>query len=147
MAGRTVHLRVGGQTYRVTTSSTDEELQRLAAIVDQKIATVVPPGRTVTPQAMLLAAMALAYELEEERSRTATVAARARGAFGRMLERVDAALEATEGAEAPASIAAPAAMVARATVPNVIPSPREMRASAPPPANESRFAPKPSSDS
>jgi cell division protein ZapA len=147
MAGRTVHLRVGGQTYRVTTSSTDEELQRLAAVVDQKLATVVPPGRTVTPQAMLLAAMALAYELEEERSRTATVAARARGAFGRMLERVDAALEATEATEAPASIA-PAATVARTTLSSVTSSPsREMRASAPPPANESRFAPKPSSDS
>lgn len=147
MAGRTVHLRVGGQTYRVTTSSSDEELQRLAAVVDQKLATVVPPGRTVTPQAMLLAAMALAYELEQERSRTATVAARARGAFGRMLQRVDAALEATDGAEAPASIAPPAALPAHATVSVVTSSPREMRASASPPANESRFAPKPSSDS
>lgn len=147
MAGRTVHLRVGGQTYRVTTSSTDEELQRLAAVVDQKLATVVPAGRTVTPQAMLLAAMALAYELEQERSRTATVAARARGAFGRMLQRVDAALEATESAEAPASIAPPAATPSRASISSIPASPREMRASAPPPANESRFAPKPSSDS
>ncbi len=147
MAGRTVHLRVGGQTYRVTTSSTDEELQRLAAVVDQKLATVVPPGRTVTPQAMLLAAMALAYELEEERSRTATVAARARGAFGRMLQRVDAALEATESAEAPTSVAPPASLPAHASVAVVTSTPREMRASAPPPANESRFAPKPSSDS
>ena len=29
MAGRTVQLRVGGQTYRVVTSASDEELQRL----------------------------------------------------------------------------------------------------------------------
>jgi cell division protein ZapA len=146
MAGRTVHLRVGGQTYRVTTSSSDEELQRLAAVVDQKLATVVPPGRTVTPQAMLLAAMALAYELEEERSRTATVAARARGAFGRMLQRVDAALDATEGAGAAEAPAAPASLPARAAVPIVTSSTREVRASSPPAANESRFAAKPSSD-
>lgn len=102
-----VQLRVAGQTYRVVTSASDEELRRLAAVVDEKIATVVPPGRAVTPQAMLLAAMALAHDLEEERARTeeertrteeerarsAAIAERARGAFGRMLERVDAALE------------------------------------------------------
>jgi cell division protein ZapA len=92
MAGRTVQLRIGGQTYRVVTTASDEELQRLASVVDQKIATVVPPGRAVTPQAMLLAAMALAHDLEEERARSAALAERARGAFGRMLERVDAAL-------------------------------------------------------
>jgi cell division protein ZapA len=102
-----VQLRVGGQTYRVVTSASDEELRRLAAVVDQKIATVVPPGRAITPQAMLLAAMALAHDLEEERARTeqertrvdeerarsTAIAERARGAFSRMLERVDAALD------------------------------------------------------
>jgi len=92
MAGRTVQLRIGGQTYRVVTSASDDELQRLAAMVDQKLATVVPPGRAVTPQAMLLAAMALANDLEEERARSAALAERTRGAFGRMLERVDTAL-------------------------------------------------------
>ncbi len=96
MAGRTVHLRVGGQTYRVVTSASDAELEKLAAVVDGKLATVVAPGRMVTPQAMLLAAMALAHELEEERSRSAAFADKARGAFGKMLARVDAAL-----AEAP----------------------------------------------
>lgn len=147
MAGRTVHLRVGGQTYRVTTSSTDEELQRLAAVVDQKLATVVRPGSTVTPQAMLLAAMALAYELEEERARTATVTARARGAFGRMLQRVDSALDATEGAEVADAASTPAVVpAARASLPMVAVVPREVRGSSPPAANESRFAPKPSSD-
>jgi cell division protein ZapA len=92
MAGRTVQLRVGGQTYRVVTSASDVELERLAAVVDKKLAAVVPPGRTVTPQAMLLAAMALANDLEEERARSAAFADKARGAFGRMLARVDAAL-------------------------------------------------------
>ncbi|MFT3773804.1 MAG: cell division protein ZapA [Minicystis sp.] len=99
MPGRTVQLRVGGQSYRVVTSASDEELQRLAAVVDRKLAEVVPPGRAVTPQNLLLAAMSLAHDLETahreldaERARSAALADRARGAFGRMLERVDAAL-------------------------------------------------------
>lgn len=104
MAGRTVQLRVGGQTYRVVTSASDEELQRLAAVVDQKLAAVVPAGRQVTPQAMLLAAMALAHDLEEERARSSTVTQRARGAVGRMIERVDAALGAAGHMAAPASL-------------------------------------------
>jgi cell division protein ZapA len=97
MAGQAVQLRVGGQNYRVVSSASEDELRRLAALVDAKIAAVVGPGRAVTPQALLLAAMSLAHDLEEERARGRAVAERARGAFGRMLERVDAALEATNG--------------------------------------------------
>jgi cell division protein ZapA len=100
MGRRTVQLRVGGQTYRVVTSASDEEIQRLAAAVDEKLATVVPPGRAVTPQAMLLAAMALAHDLAEERARGAAMAGRFREAFGRILERVDTVLD---GAGAPAA--------------------------------------------
>ena len=81
------------------TSPSDDELHRLAAAVAEKLATVVPPGRAVTPQAILLAAMALANDLEEERARSAAVVGRYREAFGRILERVDAALE-TPGASA-----------------------------------------------
>src|SRR5262245_32761534 len=103
MAGRQVSLRVGGQTYRVVTSASEEELQRLAAVVDGKLSEVVPKGRPVTPQAMLLAAISLAHDLEEERARSQDLAARARGAFGKMLERVDAALAAPAD-KAPASI-------------------------------------------
>jgi cell division protein ZapA len=102
MAGRTVQLRVGGQTYRVVSSASDEELRRLAAVVDEKLASVCPPGRVVTPQAMLLAAMALAHDLEQERARVERLSARARGAFGRLLERVDAALgPLTDGEQPP----------------------------------------------
>jgi cell division protein ZapA len=92
MANRSVQLRVGGQTYRVVSSADEEELGRLAAVVDAKLAAVVPPGRAITPQALLLAAMALAHELEEERARGRAVAAHARDAVGRILERVEGAL-------------------------------------------------------
>lgn len=92
MARRTVQLRLGGQNYRVVTSASDEELQRLAAMVDQKLASVSPAGRPRTPENMLLAAMSLAHDLEEERARSARLRDRAREAFGRILARVDAAL-------------------------------------------------------
>jgi cell division protein ZapA len=121
MPGRTVHLRVGGQTYRVVTSASEEELQRLAAVVDAKIATVVPPGRLVTPQAMLLAAIALAHDLEEERARSETVKTRARSAYGRLLERVDAAL--AEEVAVPSAPAIPSGVLPAATPrPSLVPA-------------------------
>jgi cell division protein ZapA len=132
MAGRTVQLRVGGQSYRVTTSASDEELQRLAAAVDAKLAAVVPPGRAVTPQAMLLAAMALAHELEEERTRSASITAKlsgARGAFTRMIARVDAALAPGAEAEtAPTLTATPLALG------SLTPSPLSLTTSSRPPS-------------
>lgn len=94
MARRTVQLRVGGQNYRVVTSADDEELQRLAKAVDDKLASVVPPGRAPNPQAILLAAMALAHDLEVERARSAVLTGRMKDAFGRILSRVDVALAA-----------------------------------------------------
>ncbi|MFO0756032.1 MAG: cell division protein ZapA [Byssovorax sp.] len=109
MAGRTVQLRIGGQTYRVVTTASDDELTRLAAVVDKKLATVVPAGRPVTPQAMLLAAMALAHDLEEERAKTQAVARRAHTAFGTILERVDGVL-APRGGAAPDTDEEPAAL-------------------------------------
>ena len=99
MPSQAVQLRVGGQSYRVVSSAGEDELRRLAAVVDEKLSEVVPPGRTVTPHALLLAALALAHDLEEERARSAAVVERARGAFGRVLERVDAALDAAGGAD------------------------------------------------
>ncbi|AKT36421.1 cell division protein ZapA [Chondromyces crocatus] len=97
MGRRTVQLRLGGTTYRVVTSASDEELQRLAAMVDQKLAALSAPGRPLSPQSMLLAAMALAHDLEEERARSARLLGRAREAFGRILSRVDATLAALPG--------------------------------------------------
>jgi cell division protein ZapA len=90
--GRTVQLRIGGQTYRVVTSASDDELQRLTAMVEEKLALVSPPGRPINPHAMLLAALALAHELHEERNRNTERVARTKSAFTRMLQRVDAAL-------------------------------------------------------
>lgn len=97
MDGRAVQLRVGGQSYRVVSSASEEELQRLADAVSAKVeALSPPPGRTAAPQAVLLAAMALAHELEEERARREAVERRARDMLRRVLVRLDEALESSD---------------------------------------------------
>lgn len=108
MERRTVQLRVGGQTYRVVTSASDGELKRLASSIDAKLGEVDPRGRASGPQQLLLAALALANDLEQARERVHTVEARSREVIARVLERVDAALDEAgapssgDGDEAPA---------------------------------------------
>lgn len=93
MAGRTVEVKVGGQVYRLVSSASEEEVARLAGVVDRKLRALTPPGRPLAPQALLLAAMALAHEAEEERQRAQVVTEKAKGMLGKLLERVDAALD------------------------------------------------------
>lgn len=102
MDRRTVEVRIAGQSYKVVTSARQADLNRLAEIVSAKIAEVTPKGRAVAPQAMLLAAMALAHEVETERDQRQSVERRTRDVLRRMLVRIDSAmepLEADAGAE------------------------------------------------
>jgi len=92
MAKHPVELRVGGQSYRVVSSASPEELERLASVVDDKVFALSPPGRPVTPQALLLAAIALAHEAEEQRQRADRIAERSRDALSQILVRVDDSL-------------------------------------------------------
>src|SRR6188768_3417860 len=87
-----VELRVGGQTYRVVASASQEELRRLAAIVDDRLRAIIPPGKAISPQALLLAAIALAHELEEEKAKNVKLATRSREMLGSILTRIDAAV-------------------------------------------------------
>lgn len=131
-----MELRVGGQTYRVVATDDDQNVQRLAELVDRKYLEVVPT-RGITPQqgifltAMALAdearvlaeaAKALTEEVEEQRSRAARLegerdrsthlATRAREAVARLLQKVDGVLGAAAGVAAPqdaARAASPAA--------------------------------------
>jgi cell division protein ZapA len=87
-----VELRVGGQTYRVVGTAAPTELQRLASIVDGKLREM----HTTTafhPQSMLLVAMTLAHEAEQERARRKEAEQRSRDMLQSLLERVDRALE------------------------------------------------------
>lgn len=104
MAARPIELRVGGQTYRVLSSAGKEELEALARRVDDKLRELVPPGKSPGPNAMLLAAIAFANDLQEEQARSERLAARARDAVGAMVARVDQAIELTEQSLSKASL-------------------------------------------
>lgn len=93
-----VELQVGGQTYRVVASAEEAELKRLADVVDGKLRELAGPNRAVAPQALLLAAIALAHELEEERAKRRAVEESSREKLKALLARIDAALDASEEA-------------------------------------------------
>jgi cell division protein ZapA len=93
MAAAPVELRVGGQTYRVLASAEEEELRRLADLVDARLRELVTPGRQIHPQALLLAAIALAHDLEEERERRLRAEQRSREMLSTLLARIDGILE------------------------------------------------------
>lgn len=102
MERRTVEVRIAGQAYRVVSTARQADLNRLAEMVSAKVAEVTPRGRAVAPQAMLLAAMALAHEVEAERAQRQTVERRTRDLLRRVLVRIDNAMEPLEPVEADA---------------------------------------------
>ena len=87
-----MQLRIAGQSYKVTSSANEDELHRLAGTVSAKVAELTPHGKLAPPQAVLLAAIALAHELELERARRLAVEVRARDMLRRVLVRLDDAL-------------------------------------------------------
>ena len=105
-----VELRVGGQTYRVVATAEEADLHRLADVVDDRLRQVTAPGRAVSPQSLLLAALSLAHDLEDERARRIRSEQRAREMLSGLLVRIDAAMEA-DSAELTAA-SQPAAAVA-----------------------------------
>ena len=103
MDRRTVNLHIAGQSYKVVSSAAESDLQRLAGVVSVKLAEVSPRPGTVPPQAMLLAAIALAHELEEEHAKRQALEAKARDMMQRVLVRLDEALEDGEPTRAAAA--------------------------------------------
>lgn len=99
MARTPVALNVGGQAYRIVANVPEDSLKRLASVVDARIRELVPPGKPVPPTAILLAAIALANDLEEERTKRQALEARSRDVLRRLLTRIDDALEAPEGVD------------------------------------------------
>jgi cell division protein ZapA len=93
METRPVQLTIGGQSYKVVSSADEGELQRLADTVSAKVAELTPRGKAAPPQAVLLAAIALAHELEQERDRRVAVECRARDMLRQVLVRIDDALD------------------------------------------------------
>ncbi len=114
MAGSPVELKVGGQTYRVVASAEETELRRLADLVDARLRSMSAPGRPISPQSLLLAAISLAHDLEEEKRKRAQLEARSKEMLRSVLARIDAALEVESDkrdAEGPASEAPAAPLI------------------------------------
>lgn len=93
MDARAVSLRIAGQSYKVLSSASEDELKRLAETVTAKVEELTPAGKATAPQAVVLAAIALAHELEQERARRVSVERRAREMLRRVLGRIDDALD------------------------------------------------------
>jgi cell division protein ZapA len=98
MERRTIQLRVAGQSYRVVSNAPEEELRRLASVVEERVGQMTPRGRSPSPQSILLAAIALAHDLEEERARRDGVERKTRDLLRRVLLRIDDVLEPSEPA-------------------------------------------------
>ena len=96
MSENAVELNVAGQSCRVVTTADPKELQELSAMVEEKLAGVLQPGRPVDARTMLLAAVALANDVREQRARADAIAAKAKAALSGLMTRVDRALEESE---------------------------------------------------
>lgn len=95
---RAVSLKVGGQQFKVVSSADEGDLERLAGVVDAKLSELGPRGRAA-PQGVLLAAIALANDLEEERAKRQALERKTRDLLRRVLVRIDHALEAEPEAD------------------------------------------------
>jgi cell division protein ZapA len=87
-----VEVNVGGQLYRLVASSGEQSLQRYAGVVNERLRELTGSGPN-HPQAMLLVAMALAHDLEEERARSAALREQAESMLRSLLDRVNSALD------------------------------------------------------
>jgi cell division protein ZapA len=93
MARLAVEVNVGGHVYRLVASSGEQSVRRYAGVVNERLRDLTGTERPSHPQAMLLVAMALAHDLEEERARNAELRERAELMLQSLLERVNAALD------------------------------------------------------
>lgn len=93
-----VALNVGGQTYRVRAAVSESELKRLAATVDARLRQLVGSPRNPPPQALLLVAIALAHDLQQERESRKQLQREAHHTLQLLLERIDTAIGAADRA-------------------------------------------------
>src|SRR4051812_30021672 len=105
-----VELRVGGHIYRVVGSGSADDLERLAKVVDGKLREL-SVSTAFHPQSMLLVAMTLAHELEQERARSKELEQRvvegeqrSREMLHQLIDRVDAALDLVDESPPPAPV-------------------------------------------
>jgi len=88
---RTVQLSVAGRQYKIVTTASDADLARLVRRVEKRLKDVAG-ARGGSPDAILLTAMALAHDVEQEAARADRVLEKAKRAATELLQRVDAVL-------------------------------------------------------
>ena len=88
---RTIVFSVAGRAYRVVTSASEEEIRKLAGIVDERMRAIAA-GRQPGMEALVLAAISLAHDVEAQKARVDEIALGARKVMGRMLDKIDTAL-------------------------------------------------------
>jgi cell division protein ZapA len=98
MSTGAVELKVAGHTYRVASTATADELERLATVVERKLRELTPSS-AYHPQGLFLVAIALAHEVEEERVRRIAAERRWKEKLVHAIARVDAAIELTRPSE------------------------------------------------
>lgn len=90
-----VEVKVGGHSYRVVSPNDPAQLQRYAANVDERLHKLTPNG-AVHPNGLVLVALSLIHELEEERQRRQHVEQHSRENLQRLLQRIDNALDSVD---------------------------------------------------
>lgn len=88
-----VEVNVGGQSYRLVASSGEQTLQRYAGVVNERLRALTGSERAAHPQAMLLVALALAHDLEQERAQRQADLQGAEAMLRQLLARVNEALD------------------------------------------------------
>jgi cell division protein ZapA len=97
MSQATVALTIGGQTYRVRSAATEQELRRLAAAVDSRLRSMTSAtSAQLPPQALLLVAISLAHDLEHEIALRKRLERATQDAFHLLLDRIDGALKTSD---------------------------------------------------
>jgi len=107
MPASPIDLTVAGQRYRIVTPAEPDDIHRLVAVLEERLAALQLPSRFTPPQKLLIAALALASDLEEERLRHRETQNRARESLTNLLQRIDQALELTEPPQANAATPLP----------------------------------------
>ena len=88
---QTVSIDIAGAKYKMTTDADPDHLQRLAAVINDRIAELGPKAlRTASPtQLLAVVALGLADDLEQSEARRRTLETSTRRALSAAIERID----------------------------------------------------------
>lgn len=99
---KTVTLDIAGNRYRMTSDADDTHLERLATLINERVAALGPQVKKAATPAQLLAvvALGLADELVQSEQRRKEIERSTKDAVGRALTKIDAVLAQSVSKEA-----------------------------------------------